>query len=188
MIVRLQNDAGIVVSLCAVFVLTPMACVKNVLGTHMNSLMSITENQPLKLTDYEIIEFICRENFNQKKRAWKVGDWLAVSYNTTNLYKIYRLNNGKPLLSVVFDKAEDAVWTAKVINDAFEEYFNIWQEYENADIFALAKWSARNGIEIYEILKSLPPRIKSMEDIQTIEQSKSLKDKVLDWYNERFTR
>ena len=151
--------------------------------------MSNIENPQFKLTDYEVTQFICKEtNFNQKKPAWKIGNWLVVSYSTNSLYRIYRLDTGKPLITVLFNRPEDAVRTAQIISTTFEDYFSIWENYEDADIFSLAKWSVRNGIEIYEVLKSLPPKIQSMEEVQAIANSKPLKDRVSEWYGRLIRR
>ena len=154
----------------------------------MNILMNTTDTQS-KHIDHEVVEFICREtNLNQRKIAWKVGEWLLVAASINGFYKIYRADIGKPLLNILFTRPEDALQIAGWINENFETYFDLWLSYPNADVFGLAKWSIRNGVEIYEIIKSIPPKVNSVEDIRVIETSKSLKDKVGEWYGRLIRR
>lgn len=142
--------------------------------------MPTTELEQLKRT--EIIWFVCKENgYSKKKRAWKVGEWLLVSFTDNKEYKIYRADTGKPFSATTFVNPDDAIKIAQLISTVFENYFDLWTEFPTADVIGLAKWSVKNGIEIYEILNSMPAKVKSMEDIKTIAQSKSLKDRVSEW-------
>ena len=150
--------------------------------------MKITENPQFKLTDYEVIWFACNNGINRKQKAYKVGNWLVVSYNAEGKYKVYRIDTGKPLLNSTFDTDRLAVEFAQAVSDIFETYFDIWSIMPDADIFGMAKWSIKNGIDLYEIVKSLPPRIKTVEDIKQVEDSKSLKDKVGEWYGRLIRR
>lgn len=157
-----------------------MACVKIAVGTRMNMLMTTTETQP-KPT--EIIWFVCKENgYSKKKRAWKIGEWLLVSFTDDSEYKIYRADTGKPFSATTFTSPDDAIRIAQLISNVFEKYFDLWTEFPTADVVGLAKWSVRNGVEIYEILKSMPTKVKSMEDIENLYNSKSLKDRVIEWF------
>lgn len=181
-----QNAVEVVVNCCALFVRKLMACVKIAVGTRMNMWMTTTETQP---EHTEIIWFVCKENgYSKKKKAYKIGNWLLVSFTEDSEYKIYRADTGKPFSATTFASPSDAVKIAQLISSVFEKYFDLWTEFPTADVVGLAKWSVKNGIEIYEILKSMPTKVKSMEDIENLYNSKSLIDKVKGWYNGRFTR
>jgi len=127
----------------------------------------ITINQK----NYEIIEFIDRRPFREpdtpkKRRAAKVGNYLAVVPN-----QVFKLNNGLPLLDVKFATLEDAVKFAEWINNLFSEYFVLWEEYPEADIFSLAKWSVPNGLHAYEIIKIVENKqVMDAEDIRNAER------------------
>ena len=109
----------------------------------------ITINQK----NYEVIEFIDKRPFRETnipktRRAALVGNYLAVVPN-----QVFRLDNGLPMLDVKFATLEDAVKFAEWISNIFSEYFVIWEEYPDADIFAMAKWSVPNGLMAYEAVK-----------------------------------
>lgn len=120
------------------------------------SLMNTSTRQyeHINFSDYEVIDFVCKEsNFNQRKRAWRVGGWLVVSTTLQKKYKIYRIDNGKPVLEMLIENPKEAVLVAQCLSDIYEEYFPIWEAYPDADIFTLAQWSVQHGVNINEVIK-----------------------------------
>ena len=122
-------------------------------------------NQNLSTKNYldcfDIVEFVCIDPSKTRKRAYQVGDYLAVT-TYDKFFKVYRLDNGKPLVKSFFEKAEDALKWAEDIDRIYAEYFCLWMEYPDANIFELAQWSIKNGTDICKIIKSMPKRVSSL--------------------------
>lgn len=85
-----------------------------------------------------------------------VGEYLVVSYATPDLnkptYTIYNVQ-GRRLFKASYSTIDDAVEMAEWLDGLFSEFFPIWGEYPDADVFGLARWSIQNGIKIYETIK-----------------------------------
>ena len=108
--------------------------------------------------DKEIVPFVDNStNTKLKKKAFRIGQYLLVSYVGTkeNTFQIFKAINGKPLFSAVFINKHDAIEFAEFIDKAYQDYLLLLEDYPDANIFALAKWSVKNGIKIYEIIKEL---------------------------------
>jgi len=104
---------------------------------------------------YPITEFVDKSsNFNKKKRCLKINEYLVLAYADLDktVIKIYKLCNGLPLLDVLFSNAEDAIQVTEWITQQFGEYFPIWDQYPEADVFSMAKWSVPDGIRKYEAI------------------------------------
>lgn len=89
-------------------------------------------------------------------RGLLVGSYLVVSYATTDLanptYAIYN-TQGRRLFNASYSDVNGALEMAEWLNKAFGNFFPVWEEYPNADVFGLAKWSVNNGLNIYDALK-----------------------------------
>ena len=93
---------------------------------------------------------------SKRTKGLLVGEYLVVSYATTNLskpsYAIYNVA-GRRLFKASYKTTEDAIEMAEWINEQYEDYLPIWEDYPDADVFGLARWSIKNGLKIYETLK-----------------------------------
>ena len=93
-------------------------------------------------------------NITVKRYAYPVNEYLcAVAIN--NGYKIYRLKQGKPFIGTLFATLEDCLGAIKVMYEVYGEYFPIWEndEWQDANIPALAQWSIKNGSSLYDFVK-----------------------------------
>lgn len=111
--------------------------------------------------DRTVIEFkpmVYPQCTPKRTRGLLVGDYLVVSYATQDLekfcYTVYN-TNGRRLLKTTYTDLDDALEIAEWMNEKYQDYFPIWEEYPNADIFGLARWSIRNGIKFYELIHRL---------------------------------
>lgn len=110
---------------------------------------------------YPIIEFkpiIAPMLPTKSTRGRLVGDYLVVSYAETLTdgirpsYAIYN-TRGRRLFQAAYTDAQGAIEMAEWLNKVFGEFFPIWEEYPDADVFGLARWSVDDGIRIYDKLK-----------------------------------
>lgn len=85
------------------------------------------------------------------REAYRVGDWLAVcpSYDQ---WVIFKLANGKRLVNFSFGDKKEAIRFAKWYVRQYEYYMPIWEDYPDADIARLARWSVQHGINIVKVL------------------------------------
>ena len=122
----------------------------------MNMWMNTTNEQPPK-SKYPITEFTCYDEsdevYKQKKRAYRISDWILVSYCGSG-YKIYRMD-GKPAIKTVFDaeELELAKMVAQMLQDVYGDFFSIWKEYPEANVFELAQWTVENGVDLCKVIK-----------------------------------
>lgn len=74
------------------------------------------------LNDYDIVVFRNKE-IQQKVRAYRVNEYLAVTYNglNTKQFKVYSLITGKPAVDLKFVTAEDAVGFAEWMSETYKE-------------------------------------------------------------------
>jgi hypothetical protein len=106
----------------------------------------------------ETVEYIDNStNRKLKKKAFRIGEHLLVSYVGTKdkTYQIFKAINGKPLFPAIFAEVKDAVEFAEFIDETYQDYLLLLENYPDADVFALSKWSVRNGIKIYETINEL---------------------------------
>ena len=107
----------------------------------------------MDFSSYDVVEFKdLSTNFPKKCRGLMVGTFLVVS-GSDKKWKIYSLNAGKPLINVLFINIEDAVKIAEWINDVYKDYLQLFDEFPNADMFGMVKWSVKDGIRNYEAMK-----------------------------------
>lgn len=83
-----------------------------------------------------------------------IGQYLVVSYAGSDPKSGYAIYNtrGRRLFPVTYTTEIVAVQQAEFINKIYDPFFPIWMEYPDADIFAWARWSVRDGHRIYEEL------------------------------------
>jgi len=115
---------------------------------------------------YPIIDFKKKIGLRSVNgRGYLIGQYLIVAPAIGNekKFQIYTLHNGKLLIPTTFTDKGDALETAKWLNSMYYDYFEIWDTHPEADIFALTKWTVRNGIQIYEFLQVL----KHLNDVSS---------------------
>jgi hypothetical protein len=84
-----------------------------------------------------------------------IGDYLVVSYATADIqvqqYTIYN-TAGRRLFQAIFLNMSEAIAFAEWLNERFGEYFPIWEEYPDADVFGWARYSVPHGEQIHNNL------------------------------------
>ena len=125
------------------------------------------------LKDYQIVDFSDQtSNIKTKKRGLRIGNYLAVA-GTENKRVIYRVKQGVPLIDVYFTDLSDAIDIAEWIEDLFGDFFPIWENYPELDVFALAKWSVANGLLFYEAIQRLPEKVNKTVISKVFSEAKS---------------
>lgn len=113
-------------------------------------------------------------------RGVPVGEGLVVSSSAgvMDSYQIYRLRDGIPL-PWHFSEVDVAKEVAKIVDELYKDFFCIWSEYPDIDIFGWCKYTVPNGIQIYEMFKALEGRVSNKQDIALA--YKQAKSKVNYW-------
>jgi hypothetical protein len=119
------------------------------------------------LIHHDKIEFIDRSSVYKKKRAYKIGEHLAVSYVgvSEHNYQVFGISSGKPILNAQFPDIDDAIKFAEWIDEVYRDYLPLLENYPDADIFALSKWSVKNGIRIYETIRQIESQRVTLPDV-----------------------
>jgi hypothetical protein len=86
--------------------------------------------------------------------CYPVNEWLGVVPFDTH-FKIYKLKQGKSFIGTQFATIEDALGAVKVFMEVYGEYLPIWdnKEWFDADIPALCRYTVRNGINLFDLVK-----------------------------------
>lgn len=124
-----------------------------------------------------------KDEFREKRRGWKVSDWLIISYTyvDADTFSVFR-RDGKKIIDFTFKDADDAYEFADWINKIYGEYFPIWYDYPDADIFALCKWSVKNGLNIFDVVNQLKNQNKVEKHDLSAAFKKSM-DNIKEWLN-----
>ena len=111
-----------------------------------------------------------QNNKRIRRKGIAIGDYLIVASDCVGgkYYKIYRKDLGIPFISAIFEDKESALKIANLINDLYADYFAIWDDYPDADIISLAKWSVKNGIDIFELVKDLNGKSVNNSEIPNV--------------------
>ena len=139
------------------------------------------------IRDYPIIQFVDKtSNFNKRKKCIRVNDYLVLAYcdsdqKSGSPIKIYKLKTGLPLLDVKFISPSDALRVAEWITETFGEYFVIWDQYPEADIFGMTKWTVEDGIRKYEALQDFSKHDRATANDLRISYDLANSNK---WFNE----
>jgi hypothetical protein len=96
-----------------------------------------------------------------KGRGIPIGNNLIVSYafGSEDKYQIFQSHNGKLFISTTFTSLDDCKEMAKWLNETYQDFFCLWETYPDADIISLSKWSVRNGIKIFELMKEIKNKL-----------------------------
>ena len=135
-------------------------------------------------TEYPIGKFVDKSsNFNQRKKCIQVNAYLVLAYSddAKKSLKIYKTKTGLPLLDVTFTSFSDAISVAEWITETFGEYFVIWDQYPEADIFSMTKWTVEDGIRKYEALQDFSKHDRATANDLRISYDLANSNK---WFNE----
>ena len=121
------------------------------------------------ISNYPVIQFVDKSsNFNKKKRALKINEYLVSAYvgeeKAGSPIKIYKLCTGLPLIDVTFTNPQDAINVAEWITKTYGEYFPIWDQYPDVDIFSVTKWTVPDGIRKYEAIRLFSDKQKATQE------------------------
>ncbi|OGH07429.1 MAG: hypothetical protein A2W22_03100 [Candidatus Levybacteria bacterium RBG_16_35_11] len=105
--------------------------------------------------DYGII--YCRINGKQK-RVLAINEYIGITDEISG-YRVYKLKQGEPFIQAIFSSKQDCIKFAEWIVNTFQDYFYLWEQYPEADIVSLCKWSVQDGIKIHETLIQLKKNV-----------------------------
>jgi len=109
-------------------------------------------------SQYEIIRFSTKiTNINMTKSGYRIGDFLVVSWADERKedWRIYRSQDGLEVLRTTFETSDDAIHFAEWIRSVYEEYFFIWTEYPNAELFRWTYLTVENGEKYLKFLDGI---------------------------------
>lgn len=107
-------------------------------------------------THNQIISF--KDWFGIKKRAYKIGAYLAVSYTgakDNDQYQVYKVIDGKPIISGVFNNSCEAVVFAEWFDNIYGEYLCILSQYPDSNISELTQYTIPNGKYYCEAIQNI---------------------------------
>ena len=91
------------------------------------------------------------------KSGYRIGDFLVVSWADERKedWRIYRSQDGLEVLRTTFETSDDAIHFAEWIRSVYEEYFFIWTEYPNAELFRWTYLTVENGEKYLKFLDGI---------------------------------
>lgn len=106
--------------------------------------------------EYELIDFGSKiTNKRVEMRGYAFAkSYLAVSGSDQD-YRIYNTISGEPLLRGRFLKRSTALKLAGILEEKYQDWFEIWDSYPQADIISWCKYSVDGGAEIFETMQIL---------------------------------
>ena len=104
-------------------------------------------------------------NCSQRREGIGVGEYLAVTKDAF----IYKIRTGRKLFATRFESYEEALDFAELLDQRYKKYFSLWEIWEDADIFRLARYSVRSGNTVLKILD----RLESGESLEEIKNELS---------------
>jgi hypothetical protein len=92
-----------------------------------------------------------------KKVGMQVGNYLAISYIGSDHQDlgIFSLITGKLFIKARFQSMEHAQAVAEMLDKKYGEFMPILQDYPDADIIRLARWSVPDGLKIDKKIKEM---------------------------------
>jgi len=103
----------------------------------------------------QIITFIDKTtNCSQRKEGVRVGEYLAVTRDAF----IYKVRTGRKLVSYQFQSHDKALELANFLEERYRKFLPLWDIWDDADIFRLARHSVRDGNRVARIMKNLEKR------------------------------
>lgn len=106
--------------------------------------------------EYELIDFkskMTNQTVTMTGYAF-AKSYLSVSGSDQD-YRVYNTISGEPLLRGRFLKLSTALKLAGILEDKYQDWFEIWDSYPQADIISWCKYSVDEGAEIFETIQLL---------------------------------
>src|SRR5512139_1440053 len=105
---------------------------------------------------YELIDFGSKiTNKRIEMRGYSFAKaYLAVSGSDQD-YRIYNTISGEPIIRGRFLKLSTALKLAGILGERYQDWFEIWDSYPQADIISWCKYSVEQGAEIFEMMQIL---------------------------------
>ena len=109
--------------------------------------------------NYDRITFTNRSfgSRGKSKIGAKISKHLVVGRSSEHKeqYKVYVTKTGYPLVDFYFCDFDEVCKFAEWVDDIYSDYFSILETYPEIDLFSLVKWSVKDGIQMYEMIKLL---------------------------------
>jgi hypothetical protein len=101
--------------------------------------------------------------------GWRIGKYLAVMKHKSG-YKIYKVLNKSYFIRTIFKVLKHAIQFAEWADEKFGEYFPIWDDYPDADVVSMAKWTIDDGLRLNELIRHLSdtPEIENLSEINDL--------------------
>ena len=100
----------------------------------------------------QIINFVDKTtNCSQRREGIGVGEYLAVTQDAF----IYKVRTGRKLFKAQFKDYHEALRFAEFLEERYRKYLPLWEIWEDADIFGLARHSVSSGNKILSIIDRL---------------------------------
>lgn len=114
-------------------------------------------------SQYEVVRFSTKiTNTTTTKSGYRIGDFLIVSWADERKedWRIYRSQDGMECIRTTFETSDDAIQFAEWLRSVYEEYFFIWTEYPNAELFRWTYLTVEEGERYLKILEELENKRK----------------------------
>jgi len=114
-------------------------------------------------SQYEVVRFSTKiTNTTTTKSGYRIGDFLIVSWADERKedWRIYRSQDGMECIRTTFETSDDAIQFAEWLRSIYEEYFFIWTEYPNAELFRWTYLTVEEGERYLKILEELENKRK----------------------------
>ena len=105
------------------------------------------------------IDFLdkCVPGVSKKKTGMQVGNYLVIGYIGSDHQDlgIFSLITGKLFIKARFQSMEHAQDVAEFLDKKYEQFMPILQDYPDADIVSLARWTVPDGLKIDKKIKEM---------------------------------
>jgi hypothetical protein len=114
-------------------------------------------------SQYEIVRFSTKiTNTTTTKSGYRINNFLVVSWADERKedWRIYRSQDGLECLRTTFETSDDAILFAEWLCSVYGEFFFIWTEYPNAELFRWTYLTVEKGEEYWKMLEALENKRK----------------------------
>jgi hypothetical protein len=133
--------------------------------------------------NHPIINFKDKTYGTTSKRGYLIGNSLVVGIGDLSgkTWKIFKVITGTPLINATFFNLMDAVSFAENVDALYSDFFGLWEIYPDADVFALAKWSVKKGLQFYETVNTIQKAKNPISNVDIIQAQEVAKEKAYEW-------
>jgi hypothetical protein len=105
------------------------------------------------------IDFVdkCVPGVSKKKSGMLIGNYLVIGYIGSSHQElgIFSIITGRLFIKAKFQSMEHAQDVAGFLDAKYEQFMPILQDYPDADIIRLARWSVPDGLKIDQKIKEM---------------------------------